>query len=873
MGAGAINPFYSAVRSRPMSHFVDESLPIDLLLKAGVTKQGQYDQTQQMLDMLGSFDQNALPGRDTEYVDTVKEDVSKFVESNIGRDLSDNAIARDAFRFATKIRQDKSLKTARENLAAVQQFKEDARELNKKSKLFNPSYYTGLQQIKGYTEGEGQVSDIGDLIVNEALDRRKAREEFFNNASADFHEDFKTMKGLIMKVGVGGIDAKQIQNLAALGFSDYMASKAGQQDVDYYDYLVKTGQTPTDRFGKPITDGSRYVLDQMVRTGLERVHDKSTISFNKGLNEVLGERKKKPGVTTKTQVKPIETDYQAIRELAAKKGGGERSVIAKGIKNKIDQKVDIDPKVIAYREKLKALFSRKDILNPDGSVRAKGITDNDQMLVESFDGALKDQTDQTTAKKVETFLTKNFFNFLEEEAMAGNAKFLNQFSSQTPTDKLGMNVFGTDIYGTNTVQVGSRGISFRGTDRLFTWESMGIDPKSESGKKFIADNRNLKDEDAPPNSGWFGAPDRMLTPSEGGSFKLATAIAGAVNEYRDEKGNVGNREEKFANWKSDALDYIAGLAEDIDDRRNELSKGVSINPQQVWMPLDSKAAKAMSELVGRDNFEANYEVYDPNNPTEVLLPGTDEYTKFKTALQNENNFTTRLGVGGGKFIEVSVNDGDAVTKYQIQELPNTRSEVVQNLYDAYKGEGSYAQASSILGLQNLSQTPTSINNITGFKDLFTSEERATLKDKNLSLRINNLRGYESYSNPITPSVFTYGDNNDMLTAGKVLKDIKSFEGNLTESSANTYARLLTQNLMFSKPRKSSDLPYILPTTDNPEGGTIYKAVYNTLRGTATSKQTSLVSSIKTKPILGYSSVNDTYSLSKLLLQLLKVETE
>ena len=869
MGAGAINPFYNPRQSTPMSHFVDESLPIDLLLKAGVAKQGQYDQTQAGIDLLGSFDQDALKGRDTEYVDSVKEDVSKFVDSTLGKDLADSSIAREAFRFATKIQQDKKLKIARENLAAVQKLKEEAAELRKKKELFTPSYATAIQQISNYTNTAGEVSSIGDLFVEKELDRRKAREAFFNNASASFHEGFKNIEGLIMKVGVGGIDTAQIQSLANLGFSDYLASNAGQQDVDYYDYLVKTGQTPTDRFGKPITDGSRYVLDQMVRTGLERVHNKSTISFNKGLNELSGKPKNpQDGVITRTQSGTLEdTSYWDLIDLASE-GKGNASVQAQSLLAQIHDKMDKDPTISGSRDKIKAITTGKAVLNKDGSVREKPSQGGMTLAREgAFDGAFDHikLNGKDNVKKLENYVKNNIYKLIEKEASAGNTEFFDNLTFDS-SENYGFPTTGSALFG-NVAEVTEEGIAFRGSSEVFRWNEMGIDTKSKEGMQFIADAMG-------PH---YGGPLDTKQPN-----KVARAIGDVLNSYVDEKGSAVD---KTMAYSDDALDYIKNIAYDIAKKRDELSDGTVVTPQKVWMPTDPKAADDISDVLGRDNFDAEFTVFeisDEGLPV-MLSPTDDGYKAFRKGVANKNKFTTRIGVEGDKFLEVTTSPQytehgtlikNSVKKYQIQENSNEASGVMKYLYDSYLGQGTYDEASAIQGLQTLTDNSKSVLNIRGFNRLFDANESAEIENKGIGLKINDFRGYTSYSNPATPSMFTYSQSKIPVSIGKVMKDMKGAQ--MKPKNADMFARIFAHNLSYTRPKalegENTRNMYLPPTDSNPDGGQVYQILNKFFSGTTlTNSEKELASAIKNRPILGYNDVNETKNLTLLLAGILKID--
>jgi hypothetical protein len=284
MGAGAINPFYTPTRSRPMSHFVDESIPTDLMLKAGLAKQGQYNEMQDVLNVLGAYDQESLKGGDTAYVDKTKKDIAEFAETMFGTDLTIPENQRNIYKFATRIRSDKKLRQIQANWDNVKDYKERLEELG--SKAFSPAVRKSNALISSYIASGKQGEDLGDLHLEEALNLHAKEQEYYTkmkaNAGEEFTDKLNGIKGLYGKIGWKNISGTRLAQQALNAVGDYAQSPEGQQAAQIYEELVRTNTLP-----EGVNSLGEYLVDRLLRTASEFETYENSLHFNKGFHKIM----------------------------------------------------------------------------------------------------------------------------------------------------------------------------------------------------------------------------------------------------------------------------------------------------------------------------------------------------------------------------------------------------------------------------------------------------------------------------------------------------------------------------------------------------------------------------------------------------------
>jgi len=293
----AVNPFFTPSRSRPISGFVDESLPANMILQAGLAKQAEQDKYIAIRDKLGLYDQQSLKGGDTGLVDETKADINKFVDDTFNTDFTNPQNQRQIYNKVRDLAQNKKLKQVAANFKAVQDLK--AKEAEFGNKAFNPAMQLSRRNINAYIKSGKAGEDIGYLGAEEALDLHAAESKRFDDLKASGGEDFTNtmsgLEGIYFKTGYKGVGSSTIGKVVRAAVPGYAESPEGRQALAIYREKVYSGNIPTDMAGNKLNSAEEYLGDRLLRTGMEFKHGASTKDFSKGLNDLNAAGEGQPG--------------------------------------------------------------------------------------------------------------------------------------------------------------------------------------------------------------------------------------------------------------------------------------------------------------------------------------------------------------------------------------------------------------------------------------------------------------------------------------------------------------------------------------------------------------------------------------------------
>ena len=280
-----INRFYKPSRSKYVSQFVPDQLPADLMLKGLAAKQGKYNQMDATLTKFGEWDQRALKGRDTEYVEEKKKGLSDFIDKSMTQDLGSQEFAREYQSFKKGFQEDKGLKKVASSVAIQDEFQERVKKLKEGKgtdydQAFVDDYNRHYAQYTADTtaggrgfEGDVQLSDPSIL---EGVDINSEYEKFYDQLKADGHESIASIGGgLSYKNGWKSLDGKVDEQTARIMDLAYN-NRAGQQlRVGYDATHIPAGMT-YDQFRQNASPEAvqehengkhQYVADVLSRVG------------------------------------------------------------------------------------------------------------------------------------------------------------------------------------------------------------------------------------------------------------------------------------------------------------------------------------------------------------------------------------------------------------------------------------------------------------------------------------------------------------------------------------------------------------------------------------------------------------------------------
>lgn len=269
---GKINPYFRpSGPGAPISQFVEEKLPAELIMSNLKGKQAIQDKWAATRDQLKLWDARAVTNRDKNLIDSVKKDVDALSTEWSNKDLTTGEAASAIRKMAMFLRDDPRLKIAKQHVA----YEDALRESRKKegAEFFDKRWRDWQRQKYAY-DSRGDMTTEGDsmreVLGAKHLKRRDAQEKYFNNLRDNLTETFGkvSVQGLetYMKTGRKGILPQDVMRQLEGAVVDYMSTPEGKQDIEIYeDIMLSNGKQPT-------REGAReYVRSLLGNAGMERV--------------------------------------------------------------------------------------------------------------------------------------------------------------------------------------------------------------------------------------------------------------------------------------------------------------------------------------------------------------------------------------------------------------------------------------------------------------------------------------------------------------------------------------------------------------------------------------------------------------------------
>ena len=722
MGAGAINPFFNVRQSRPMSHFVDQSIPADLMLKAGLAKQAQQDKMMQLVNTVGAYDQQALKGGDTQYVEQTKKSINEFVDNNFNKDLTTTQAQADIYKFARGIQQDKKLKQIAANLAAVQKFEADVEKLQQEgNQAFGPVVRESRRLYQNYINSGKQGEEIGLLSVQKALNLHKKEEEYFNNLKANgnqwFSDDIKVLKenGLYGKQGWKGVSKSRIGQAMRNAVPDYINTPEGQQALAIYREEKANGTLPPG-----INSATDYIADRLLRTGMEFMYGESTVSYEKGLNEALKKKKEEA-----TPTPPIydpganfglgETDPNKLKNTIDDPNATPmQKQIAQAQLDQIENAVANSQKGLAITETLKSLF------DPNSEDHLPQPT-SDEFLTEAFQSKNLNVTSKFSPS-LRGEQDPETFKAVMEPAFKVLATKLPEILQQEIMDNKNLDL-ATAVRNSSVMQPmldeegKVSGIQIAGTDKQFTWEDLGV---SQSAVDALPEEAGIQS-------------------------KVITNMLRSAGDIYSE--NV---------FFSDASNRVENAIEDWHNLRTEMGEGTEVKPQYTFRPFEEKENNKMKSILSNAN---------PNNFTAVNQNNervSDAVLKDLIANVGDANISVRPSASG-RVLEITrkipTDDNKNNQETFIIEEKGNKTGTFNALFGFSGDQGLGADLGASDALEkNVGNTPVSLSAAVG---QFTEALPANM-DKNLTVK-RDATGKGMYNLGDNNGIYTYQDILDIFS--------------------------------------------------------------------------------------------------------------
>ena len=287
-----MNRFFRPTQARYKSQFVPVNLPVDLMAKTLYAKQGKADQMLAASVKLGEFEQAALKGRDTQYVEDIKSEVQQFASDAMSQDRTSPEFQRKYLMLTNKIKNDKNLKKIQASVDTHNAYLERHKELIKKgngaaAQELEADY---LWRFANYTKKDGKGFEgplgLGDAGIQEGRDYFGDALEIFTPLKASGSEGVKFLgSGIAYKNGWTGISSKRVKEQAERMYGNWKTTDAFKQEklrLLMQAGLVETQYNALDKDTKAKLDKE---LDNMQRNnflnvGRTVIHGKSTTNVD-----------------------------------------------------------------------------------------------------------------------------------------------------------------------------------------------------------------------------------------------------------------------------------------------------------------------------------------------------------------------------------------------------------------------------------------------------------------------------------------------------------------------------------------------------------------------------------------------------------------
>lgn len=342
-----INPFYKIHRSTPISQFVEQKLPLELVQGNLAAKQTKQDELGAKYDEAGLWDQKYITERDKAGVNKLKKHIDTVVDRWSNADRTTGEAAKDLANLNKMLRDSEELKVIKANKAWHDQFEEDTRKLALEG---DAAWWREQQKKRAIAEYEarGKTTTADDRIAQIAqvkeLDTRAAREKYTDNIKADLTETYG--QGAVdeikfwLETGTEKISNERIKRDLEANVAEYINTNAGRQDIEIFqeNVFAVTGGYPD---AKQIKD---YMTALMFNTGKERVFKRVTsniknfpgdgsgkvpkeeygglYTFQGGVGDVSVDWKKETERydANKKQIKVLETKLSGLQKKYKEKG-------------------------------------------------------------------------------------------------------------------------------------------------------------------------------------------------------------------------------------------------------------------------------------------------------------------------------------------------------------------------------------------------------------------------------------------------------------------------------------------------------------------------------------------------------------------------
>ncbi len=255
--ANSVNRFYNPQRGQYQSQFIGEKLPLDLMLRGAVGKQGKYDELAGRVGGINLDDLNALPGDDTKYKQELLGKIDTFRDQMLQKDLSSPQAQQEYMNFARDIRDDQGRKAIGSAYQTHQEYLKRKKELEtgKPTAYAKQFVYDYERNYGDYTKpGSGgfRSKSLDNPNILEGTDIKDEGKKFFDDLKASGFESTAQLGGqdIYYKTGWSGVSDARLKKEVERGFDLFYKSRAGDQLGREFDMNNEVLQSDRNKLGK-----------------------------------------------------------------------------------------------------------------------------------------------------------------------------------------------------------------------------------------------------------------------------------------------------------------------------------------------------------------------------------------------------------------------------------------------------------------------------------------------------------------------------------------------------------------------------------------------------------------------------------------------
>ena len=296
--AGEFNLYSQYAQTQaPISQFVPDNMPWELILKQGAQKQAMQDQGEALRQSL------ALQGdsryvEDDKYLKQKQDAVKALADEYAGKEMTSHTISELANKFKA-LKEDKGLglvaARTKEYDDVMKTIEDYAKDPNKYSEALA---YADFYKNRDAYNKSGKFDETGlltNVMVRAGVDEREEISKVFNDLKEDSRFKMYTdpqLYDMMYKVTVGGVSDPKMYNTAVAGLGTLAESRVGQQILAKYDMMKD--QNPDafkykDKQGNiQETSKEQYLLNKMLNVGREFVNTKSDSTYDDIYNKAIG---------------------------------------------------------------------------------------------------------------------------------------------------------------------------------------------------------------------------------------------------------------------------------------------------------------------------------------------------------------------------------------------------------------------------------------------------------------------------------------------------------------------------------------------------------------------------------------------------------